>query len=68
VHEAGWTIRGKPGSLRFFRFDGSEVPSDPKPALPRKSHWIDFNPREKPDPSTLDIFDRVHTLPRFQAT
>ena len=52
VHEAGWTITGTPGDLRFFRPDGSELGADPPPqkevrtrvttALPSKRHEFDF--------------------------
>jgi hypothetical protein len=37
VHEAGWTISGKPGELRFYRSDGTELGSEPPPRPPDRS-------------------------------
>jgi len=34
VHEAKWTIRGKPGDLHFHRPDGTELGTDPLPMWP----------------------------------
>lgn len=37
VHDGGWTIRGKPGQLRFYRPDGTELGSQPPSRPPHRS-------------------------------
>jgi len=37
VHDAGWTITGQPGDLRFHRPDGTELGSEPPPRAPYRS-------------------------------
>lgn len=50
VHEAGWTITGSPGSLRFWRGDGTELDTNPPPRLPRPSPWFTSTTENTPLP------------------
>jgi hypothetical protein len=63
VHETGWTVRGMPGSLRFFRPDGTELTSNPSPPWP--SPWIEFDSR----PRTFvpgELHEIIRSLPRWR--
>jgi hypothetical protein len=61
VHEGGWALTGRPGDLRFFRPDGTELGSEPPP-----------RPRLGPQaqPITLPpggLREIIRNLPRLRA-
>jgi hypothetical protein len=45
VHEAGWTIYGKPGNLRFYRPDGTELGAESPPRLQSRRPSVTPEPR-----------------------
>jgi hypothetical protein len=56
VHEAGWTISGSPGNLRFHRDDGTELGSEPPPRPPYPSPLLNVDTkRELPQGGLLPL-------------
>jgi hypothetical protein len=65
VHEAGWVIRGRPGDLRFYRPDGTELGSEPPPRPPiRNPYFTPDTKRELPPGGLRPI---ILSLPRLRA-
>jgi hypothetical protein len=64
VHEAGWTITGTPGDLRFFRPDGTRLGKEapPSPVHPRILHA-----RPRP-PDSFDIRDALEQVRGINVT
>ncbi len=52
VHEGGWSITGSPGSLRFWRCDGSELVANAPPRRGVQSPW--YTPGTDSDPLSFD--------------
>lgn len=64
VHEAGWTITGQPGNLRFHRPDGTVLGSEPPPRPPYRSPPLTFDTkRELPPGGLLPI---ILSVPRLR--
>ena len=64
MHEAGWTIQGEPGSLEFYRSDGSRL-GDRPPRRGEEPPQPQLIPR-KPPPQ-LDIRNALARLPRLRS-
>jgi hypothetical protein len=60
IHEGGWTIKGMPGDLRFYRPDSSELGADPPP---RPSVYVSDKPRAELPPGGLR--EIIRNLPRL---
>ncbi|MDP9493797.1 MAG: HNH endonuclease, partial [Actinomycetota bacterium] len=65
VHEAGWTLTGLPGALRFFRPDGTELGSEPPPRPPIRNPFLTAEPRPTLPPGGL--LPIILNLPRLRA-
>jgi len=65
VHEAGWTLTGRPGELRFFRPDGTELGSEPPPRPPIRNPFVTPEPRPTLPPGGL--LPLILNLPRLRA-
>jgi hypothetical protein len=64
VHEAGWTITGQPGNLRFHRPDGTELGGEPPPRPPYRSPLFTVDTkRELPPGGLLPI---ILSVPRLR--
>jgi hypothetical protein len=62
VHEAGWTITGRPGNLRFLRPDGTELGSEPSP--PNRGPFVTPEPRPSLAPGGL--LPMIRKVPRLR--
>jgi hypothetical protein len=64
VHEAGWTITGQSGNLRFHRPDGTELGGEPPPRPPYRSPLFTVDTkRELPPGGLLPI---ILSVPRLR--
>ena len=66
VHEGGWTITGRPGDLRFFRPDGTELGAELPPRPPIRSPFV--TPEPKPSLPPGGLLPIILTLPRLRAS
>jgi len=63
VHEAGWSIGGNPGDLRFHRPDGSELGLDPPLRTTYRNRVMDAAPGKPPDFDFAAALEQIRCIP-----